>query len=239
VSQHPDGPYTRKALVAPPEHHNPTLKVSPVDGSWNLYSIKAGSGPIVVSTSTDQGGSWTSTTPGTVVSNEQNPGPFLWKNGTMNMWYRAHAATSSPCSGESIGVQFCASPTAKCSGGVNPIFSHTSEDPSVFVDKRGNYHMLVNALPGGCSPKLQQGGHAWSRDGVNWSEPRVGAYNTTVKFSDGTEMTCGRRERPQMVQAADGTPIAMFAGVTGCPPIDGTGYKGGKDCFTLAQLMVL
>lgn len=83
------------------------------------------------------------------------------------------------------------------------------------VDKRGNYHMLVNALPGGCSPKLQQGGHAWSRDGVNWSEPRVGAYNTTVKFSDGTEMTCGRRERPQMVQAADGTPIAMFAGVTG------------------------
>ena len=133
VSQHPDGPYTRKALVAPPEHHNPTLKVSPVDGSWNLYSIKAGSGPIVVSTSTDQGGSWTSTTPGTVVSNEQNPGPFLWKNGTMNMWYRAHAATSSPCSGESIGVQFCTSPTAKCSGGVNPIFSHTSEDPSVFA----------------------------------------------------------------------------------------------------------
>ena len=24
---------------------------------------------------------------GTVVSKEQNPGPFLWKNGTMTMWY--------------------------------------------------------------------------------------------------------------------------------------------------------
>ena len=37
VSQHPEGPFTRQELVAPPEHHNPTLKVSPVDKSWNLY----------------------------------------------------------------------------------------------------------------------------------------------------------------------------------------------------------
>jgi len=56
---------------------------------------------------------------------------------------------------------------------VNPTYTHTSEDPSVFQDKRGNFHMLVNALPGGCNPKLQQGGHAWSKDGIIWSEPRV------------------------------------------------------------------
>jgi len=42
--------------------------------------------------------------------------------------------------------------------------------------------MLINALPGGCKPKVQQGGHAWSKDGINWSEPRVGAYNTTVQY---------------------------------------------------------
>jgi hypothetical protein len=54
----------------------------------------------------------------------------------------------------------------------------------VFVDTRGNYHMLVNALPGGCSPKVQQGGHAWSRDGITWSEPRVGAYNGTVQVGE-------------------------------------------------------
>ena len=34
--------------------HGPP-QVSPVDGSWNLYSIRATSGPIVVSTSTDEG----------------------------------------------------------------------------------------------------------------------------------------------------------------------------------------
>ena len=42
---------------------------------------------------------------------------------------------------------------------VNPIYKHTSEDPSVFIDHRGHWHMLINALPGGCNPKLQQGGY--------------------------------------------------------------------------------
>jgi len=67
-----------------------------------------------------------------------------------------------------------------------------------------------------------------------------GAYNTTVVFTDGTTMTCGRRERPQMVQDAAGVPVVMFAGVVGCPtaPLNHTPFKGGGDCFTMAQLMV-
>ena len=121
------------------------------------------------------------------------------------------------------------------------MYTHTSEDPSVFQDQRGNYHMLVNALPGGCNPKVQQGGHAWSHDGVKWSEPRVGAYNTTVLFTDGTNMTCSRRERPQMLlDPKSGAPLAMSSGVTGCPAFDTSGgvhFKGGGDCFTLFQLM--
>merc|ERR1711968_147509 len=119
--------------------------------------------------------------------------------------------------------------------------THTSEDPSVFIDARGHYHMLVNALPGGCNPKVQQGGHAWSRDGVTWSEPRVGAYNGTVVFTDGTNMTCSRRERPQMIQdPKTGAPLAMSSGATGCPSFttpDGVAFKGGGDCFTLLQRM--
>ena len=79
--------------------------------------------------------------------------------------------------------------------------------------------------------------HAWSKDGSTWSEPRTGAYNTTVQFTDGTSMTCVRRERPQMVLDRKGVPLVMFAGVVGCPVIQGTPYKGGGDCFTLAQLM--
>eukprot|EP00937_MAST-01D_sp_MAST-1D-sp2_P001203 g1203.t1 len=243
VSDAPAGPYQRVELVAAPEHHNPTLKVSPVDGAWHLYSISGGGGPIVVSTSRDEGKTWDSTKPGVQVSKEQNPGPFLWKNGSMTMWYRAGGRTSSPCSNELIGVHYCANATAPCEPAEpsGSVYTHTSEDPSVFVDHRGNYHMLVNALPGGCNPKVQQGGHAWSRDGVAWSEPRVGAYNGTVQFTDGSSMTCGRRERPQMIQDPEtGRPLAMSAGATGCPSFNtsaGVLFKGGQDCFTLFQMM--
>ena len=241
VSDAPAGPYARVALVAGREHHNPTLKVSPLDGSWNLYSIRATSGPIVVATSTDEGVSWSDTSPGKEVSAEQNPGPYLWSNGSMTMWYRDAGPTSSGCSNELIGVQFCANATAVCDGGGSSsrIFAHTAEDPSVFRDVRGGYHMLVNALPGGCQPKTFQGGHAWSKDGMSWSEPRVGAYNGTVMFSDGTNMTCARRERPQMIlDPKSGVPLAMSAGATGCPAFvtaAGVHMKGGGDCFTLIQ----
>ena len=40
-----------------------------------------------------------------------------------------------------------------------------------------------------------------------------------------------------MVLDRKGVPLVMFAGVVGCPVIQGTPYKGGGDCFTLAQLM--
>jgi len=236
VADSPAGPYAHVELTLPREHHNPTLKVSPVDGSWNIYSIKATSGPIVTSASTDEGKTWTDVSPGVEVSAFQNPGPVLFKNGSMAMFYRDSADLPQPtCSQESIGVQYCANRTAFCKGGRNPIFKHTAEDPSIFIDKRGNWHMLVNALPGGCVPKFQQGGHAWSKDGVEWSEPRTGAYNTTVVFTNGTSFTCSRRERPQMILDSTGTPLAMTSGVTGCPAFGV--YKGGGDCFTLVQLV--
>ena len=107
--------------------------------------------------------------------------------------------------------------------------------------------MLFNALPYKCVPKFQQGGHAWSTDGINWSTPRVGAFDTTIQFSDGTSMKCERRERPQMVLDKDGRPVALVTGMTGCPK--GLGfdneevksgsrfYRGADDSFTLIQMM--
>ena len=40
------------------------------------------------------------------------------------------------------------------------------------------------------------------------------------------------------VQDALGVPVVMFSGVTGCNGVNGTAYKGGGDCFTMAQLLV-
>ena len=103
--------------------------------------------------------------------------------------------------------------------------------------------MLFNALPYKCVPKYQQGGHALSSDGVDWSsKPRVGAYDTTVQFTDGTSMKCERRERPQMVLDNNGRLVAFSTALTGCPKglMSGIGdessietnarfYKGGDD----------
>lgn len=188
------------------------------------------------------------------ISPRQNPGPLLRPDGSTLLFYRADGVDlpSPTCSDEAISLQIC--PVAQSCHPPNdiPLFGHTGEDPSVFVDHRGNYHMLFNALPYKCVPKFQQGGHAWSNDGVNWSaRPRVGAFDTTIQFTDGTSIKCERRERPQMVVGTDGRPVALVTGMTGCPKGlmsefngeialnsgDARFYRGGYDSFTLVQLV--
>merc|ERR1712032_836297 len=157
------------------------------------------------------------------------------------MFHRHHAAMFGPtCSTEAIGAVNCVNKTYCNSSSDSALFesafNHAAEDPSVFVDQRGNFHMLVNALPGRCQSKSNQGGHAWSRDGIVWSDVRVGAYNTSVFFTDGDSMICGRRERPQMILDDAGAPLAMSSGIFSCPMINGTAWTDSKsDCFTLVQ----
>ena len=64
-------------------------------------------------------------------------------------------------------------------------------------------------------------------------------------------LTKQRRERPQMVTNADGTPLALITAVTGCPKglgdkdltrVGGGGgngrfYRGADDSFTIVQRM--
>ncbi|KAL9179538.1 hypothetical protein ACHAXT_008828 [Thalassiosira profunda] len=240
-----EGPYRRIDVVLDSEHHNPSVHVSPKTGDWHLFSISGSTGPIVRMSSADEGKTWTVPM---VVSPRQNPGPVLKEDGSTLLFYRADGMDlpSPTCSNEGIAMQFCPSDTEPCQPPNDvPIFAHTGEDPSVFRDHRGNYHMLFNALPYKCVPKLQQGGHAWSSDGINWSAPRIGAFDTTIRFTDGSSMTCERRERPQMVTGKDGRPVALVSGVTGCPKALGGAiskrneqfYRGGDDSFTLVQRM--
>ncbi len=240
-----DGPYKRLKQVLPPEHHNPSVHISPTTGHWHLFTIGGPSGPIERMISTDEGKTWSNAI---TISPEQNPGPLLLPDGSTRLFYRGDGMSipSPTCSDEGISMQECANENEPChpSNGI-PIISHTGEDPSVFIDHRGNYHMLFNALPYKCVPKLQQGGHAWSKDGIEWSTPRVGAFDMTIQFTDGSSMKCERRERPQMVLGKDKKPLALISAVTGCPRALGEDestwnrnpYKGGDDAFTLIQKM--
>jgi len=120
------------------------------------------------------------------ISTKQNAAPFIHQsNRTVDVYYRDDYDLPKPtCSQQGIGKQECPSPTSPCrsSSSDDPIFSHTAEDPFIFQDSRGNYHKLFNTLPYKCVPKYNQGGHSWSRDGIHWSEPRVGAFNTTIFY---------------------------------------------------------
>lgn len=94
-----------------------------------------------------------------------------------------------------------------------------SEDPFIWQDKRGNYHILVHSLEPevgfGGGPKV--GRHAFSRSiGGPWKfDNETLAFSTKVEFDDGTEIDYYRRERPQLYFSDDGrmTPLFLTTGV--------------------------
>ena len=66
----------------------------------------------------------------------------------------------------------------------------------------------------------------------------MGAFNASLRFTDGAAAQCERRERPKMVlDPTSGAPIALVTGVAGCPAGLFEGYRGGDDSFTLVQEM--
>jgi hypothetical protein len=100
-----------------------------------------------------------------------------------------------------------------------PVFAAPNEDPFLWRDKRGHFHMLLHSLqPGGGfgdGPKV--GCHAYAKtwDGTWTFNDRTLAYNTTVHFTDGTTVDYHRMERPQIFFSEDGemTPLYMTNGV--------------------------
>ena len=97
------------------------------------------------------------------------------------------------------------------SGGT-PGFS--PEDPFVWRDDKGRFHMLINSNSGhsNCAAKVPCGGHLWSEDGLEWSKPHTPAFGTIVHQSDGTTSVYDYCERPQIAQKPDGTPLTFYFG---------------------------
>ena len=57
------------------------------------------------------------------------------------------------------------------------------------------------------------GGHAFSRDAETWTMSVTAPYSTLVQFSDGSNATYRRRERPQLLLDGDGRPLYLSTGV--------------------------
>eukprot|EP01043_Picozoa_sp_COSAG02_P010489 COSAG02_NODE_369_length_23680_cov_36.650609_10_plen_608_part_00 len=97
-----------------------------------------------------------------------------------------------------------------------PLLPENLEDPFVYKDCRGGYHMLAHSI-GRSSHGV--GVHMHSADGKTWimGTPAV-AYTTEVAWSDGTTSMLERRERPVLVFKKNHTsgcnwiPIALING---------------------------
>ena len=97
-----------------------------------------------------------------------------------------------------------------------PVTYPESEDPTVFQDKRGNFHLFTNVNTGHqrCGVGVPCGGHAWSRDGYHFSDLVIGAFGPVVTFKNGTEWRNAYVERPLFTMGADRvTPLAFFVGL--------------------------
>jgi hypothetical protein len=127
--------------------------------------------------------------------------------------------------------------------------SYCEEDPFMWVDKRGHWHVLYHRMHDPYGPldpnwgaedgswnRSKQaiplgwaGGHSFSRDGIhNWS--KIGrCWNTSMLLTNGSIFELSRRERPKLL-IQDGTPTHLFNGAKREHP--DTGLDGGAISFT-------
>lgn len=85
----------------------------------------------------------------------------------------------------------------------------------------------MNTYHARCGPGVPCGGHAWSRDGLTWSNQTVGAFGPVIRWTNGSYFTGAYVERPQVLQAADGTPVSFHTGF---------GMQSYSDSHNFAQL---
>ena len=90
-----------------------------------------------------------------------------------------------------------------------------AEDPFLWKDGRtGKYRMLLEDGRGTLTGGVKFGALLESGDGSDWKpEDPVLCYDHTLRYDDGTVIRAERRERPQLLFDADGSPTHLYTGV--------------------------
>jgi hypothetical protein len=146
-----------------------------------------------------------------------NPAPFIFPNGTTLLYFKGKpcppnwGALAPMCIGVARAATWQGPFTALFS---QPITKPEGEDPAVWRDPRGRFHLFSNVgtWHARCAAGVPCGGHAWSLDGLTWSDQYIGAFGPVVRWVNGSYFVGAYAERPQILQDADGTPLAFFTG---------------------------
>jgi hypothetical protein len=110
-------------------------------------------------------------------------GRYFFPNGSALMLYRGGPCgisykngTKAWCDKHQIGIATAPSWNGTFTRrSLSPVFSNQTEDPGLFRDARGNFHMLGHWFHNG------MGGHAFSKDGLEWTFAGA-AYGSELKW---------------------------------------------------------
>jgi hypothetical protein len=197
-------------------------------------SVGAGDG-VYVQTAPTAAGPWTPYNNGSSLSFSlngwwatgiSNPTPFIFPNGTTLL-----AVSASPCPANwgSLAPNCVGLLRAESWRGpytplfTTPIVHPESEDPFIWQDPRGNFHLLtnVNTYHHRCAQGVPCGGHAWSTDALTWSKQYIGAFGPVLRTRNGSVTTNAYIERPQIYQdPATRTPLVFFTGLGATSYVD-------------------
>jgi hypothetical protein len=110
------------------------------------------------------------------------------------------------------------------------------EDPFLWRSPRG-YHIITHGM---CPSGYLQAHYKYSTDGIHWHTSPRQTYKYSMHFTDGTEHTFWRVERPQLAFGKtypDGSvsdPIVLYNGVCDDGPDICLGAQTGK-VYTIAR----
>lgn len=216
---------TQQSQQVPPPNRPP----GPVN--FTLHASTSPAGPFVAHTFVVEGWtntSWTLESPG-----NWNPAPVVLPDGRVRIMGHTDWA---PWGGEVIlEAPSWKGPYRVVGGDEIDHCSYCEEDPFMWIDGRGNWHVLYHRMfdpygpldpnwgqedgtwkrPSSPVPLGWAGGHAFSRDGLSWSKWSR-CYNTSVALVNGSRHEFQRRERPKLLFDVHGTPTHLFNGaITG------------------------
>jgi len=232
-------PAAASPLGAPPRSHRDQRVPSLGDSS-----------PTYMSFSTSPSGPWSE--PQVVFRNwhgsDTNFSPLILRNGSLLALWRSWGKTGSRVflagaadwSNVSTYVQFHDEVISTDLGTAG------TEDPFVYLDEAGGYHAIFHHMYGEDTQRRWWldtcGGHAFSRDGRTWQYGGVAwgdaehPHLNIVRFTDSTNFSFTRRERPHFVFDGRGAPALLTSAAQyGSGKNPGPKGDNGDASFTMVQ----
>jgi hypothetical protein len=93
----------------------------------------------------------------------------------------------------------------------SPAGMGTWEDPFLYVDHRGSWHVLAHSW--NHTDDFDISGHYFSPDGLSWTASTTQPFGHTAELTDGSVLEMRTRERPKLLFDSSGRPTHLFNGI--------------------------